>query len=251
MPHPLEILAIFDRLHTSRWLAGAAASDADASVRPATYANPKLVSLAVALVRSQANDFSFNSLAIFDDLRSPPHVDARNDQYAFNVVIPLSSFTGGDIVLRKPATLQALPVADGPVAFQAARYEHWVAPWRGRRTVLVAFTSKVQPLRPRDEQFLRSLGFPLPLDPIDPSGLPPVFHAPWPPDLGACPKPQHPDVSGIHASRMPAAAVPASACKPAAASTSSLPQKDPVIHGHETCSFVPCHASPRLQGISH
>ena len=221
VPHPLEILAIFDRLHTSCWLAGAAASDADASVRPATYANPKLVSLAVALVRSQANAFSFNSLAIFDDLRSPPHVDARNDQYAFNIVIPLSSFTGGDIVLRKQATLQALPVADGPVAFQAARYEHWV---------------------------------------VDPSGLPPVFQAPWPPDLGACPKPQHPDVSGIHASRMPAAAVPASACEPAAAPTSPLPQKDPVIPGHDTppsfveiCvrSFVPCHASPRLQSISH
>ena len=145
----------------------------------------------MALVRSQANDFSFNSLAIFDDLRSPPHVDARNDQYAFNVVLPLSSFTGGDIVLRKPPNLQSLSVADGPVAFQAARYEHWVAPWQGRRTVLVAFTSKVQPLRPHDEQFLRFLGFPLPLGPVDPNGSPPILRAQQPQSQEVVTKSQH------------------------------------------------------------
>ena len=255
VPHPLEILALFERLQTSCWLAGAAASDAEASVRPATYANTKLVSLAVALVRSQANDFSFNSLAIFDELRSPPHVDARNDQYAFNVVIPLSSFTGGDIVLRKPATLQALPVAAGPVAFQAARYEHWVAPWKGRRTVLVAFTSKVQPLRrPCDEQFLRSLAFPLPLGPIDPSGLPPVFRAQWPPSSGAVTKPQQAtDVSDNLGSRTPATAVPLSqrARRSASGFRGSLPHQELVPHGHGAQpSFVEiCAGCARLSHV--
>ena len=186
----------FDLLRASCWLAGATANNSSANVRRATHDNPQFTSLVVALIRSVANDFSFNSVAIFDNLRTPPHVDERNDEHAYNLVMPLSRFSGGNIVVRRPQDLLSLEVAAGPVAFQAAKRQHWVAPWSGRRTVLVAFTSKVCPPSPEDACFLTDLGFPLPLGPLDPcqpSPLPePPRQLPKSPPSNARPRPWRP-----------------------------------------------------------
>ena len=94
---------------------------------------------------------------------------------------------------------------------------------------------------------------PLPLGPIDPSGLPPVFHAHWPPASGAFSKPQQADVSDNLGSRTPATAVPLRqrACRSESASTGSLPRQDLVPHGHGTQpSFVEiCAGSARLSHV--
>ena len=169
-----DLLTTFDLLQTSCWIAGASASAAYANVRRSTRDNPEFTSMVVAFVRNLANDFSFISVAIFDNIRAPPHVDERNDPHAYNLVIPLSDFQGGNIVVRSDDDLLSFHVANGPVAFQAAKHQHWVAPWTGRRTVLVAFTSRVAPLSPPDATFLSDLGFPLPLQPIDPRQPPPL-----------------------------------------------------------------------------
>ena len=90
------------------------------------------------------------------------HRDSQNSHLP-NVVVPLSSFEGGEIVVNTGKQEVSLDVAQGPVSFCAREHVHHVAPFKGRRVILVLFSLKgCLHLSAEDRDCLLRLGFPLP-----------------------------------------------------------------------------------------
>ncbi|CAE7196495.1 unnamed protein product [Symbiodinium sp. CCMP2592] len=123
-----------------------------------------------------APGFQASAIAIFDDVRTGVHRDARNAHYP-NMVAPLSDFEDGQIWLeqqggdvwettpegQRPGVL--LEVCKGPVSFDAWRSYHATRSWKGRRVVMVAYmTDKLGNVEASDLAHLKALGFELPLD---------------------------------------------------------------------------------------
>ncbi|CAE7224100.1 mettl24 [Symbiodinium sp. CCMP2592] len=137
---------------------------------------PKSTQVLTRYLQQVAPGFRASAIAIFDDVRTGVHRDARNAHYP-NTVVPLSDFEDGQIWLeqqggdvwettpegRRPGVL--LEVCKGPVSFDAWRSYHATRSWKGRRVVMVAYmTDKLGNVEAADLAHLKALGFKIPLD---------------------------------------------------------------------------------------
>ena len=135
---------------------------------------PRFTRLAARYVRQQLPEHPFTSLAVFSDVATTPHLDARNSAVP-NAVLALSSFTGGAVWVAKdggPDTFLVqgelrdgldLDLTGHHAVFSAKRLVHATRPWSGHRLVLVAFTVEAAPfLSAADCALLRELEFHVP-----------------------------------------------------------------------------------------
>ncbi|CAE7263715.1 unnamed protein product [Symbiodinium sp. CCMP2592] len=137
---------------------------------------PKSTQVLTRYLQQVAPGFQASAIAIFDDVRTGVHRDARNAHYPY-MVVPLSDFEDGQIWLeqqggdvwettpegRRPGV--HLEVCKGPVSFDAWRSYHATRSWKGRRVVMVAYmTDKLGNVEATDLAHLKSLGFKIPLD---------------------------------------------------------------------------------------
>ncbi|CAE7243210.1 unnamed protein product [Symbiodinium sp. CCMP2592] len=145
-------------------------------LRHHSTAMPMSTRVLTKYLQQVAPGFQASAIAIFDDVRTGVHRDARNAHYP-NMVVPLSDFEGGQIWLeqqggdvwettpegQRPGVL--LEVCKGPVSFDAWRSYHATRAWKGRRVVMVAYmTDKLGNVEASDLVHLKALGFELPLD---------------------------------------------------------------------------------------
>ena len=119
--------------------------------RKLCVSHPASVRAVNRLIRALAPNVFFSSFVIISGVHSPRHQDRLNAR-APNVLIPLSCFSGGELrVFEAPphtgadqplptAPLAVLPVASGPVSFNARDCPHEVLPSQGLRVVLAAYT---------------------------------------------------------------------------------------------------------------
>ncbi|CAE7632161.1 unnamed protein product [Symbiodinium sp. CCMP2592] len=137
---------------------------------------PKSTQVLTRYLQQVAPGFQASAIAIFDDVRTGVHRDARNAHYP-NMVVPLSDFEdgqiwleqqGGDVWETTPEGQRPgvhLEVCKGPVSFDAWRSYHATRSWKGRRVVMVAYmTDKLGNVEAADLAHLKTLGFKLPLD---------------------------------------------------------------------------------------
>ena len=142
------------------WTCGTYVFSSEVGLHQVTRTCPAVCQLLACVMRHFAPGVAYTSLAVFADFLSPEHTDAHNDHSFYNVIVPLSSFSGGGVRVRDVT----LPVADGPCYLQTC-YPHRVLPAQGRRVVLVAFNVRSwAALHPGDVAFLRGLCFPWPSD---------------------------------------------------------------------------------------
>ncbi|CAE7253222.1 unnamed protein product [Symbiodinium sp. CCMP2592] len=124
------------------------------------------------LVLQAFPEADFGAVAVFKNLRTPLHVDINNSPGSVNYLIPVSSFTGGEVwqegqgsvfvrdELGHPLMGSLLPVADGPCVVDPRR-THCTMPWVGERVLLVACKpAHTRALSIAFKQQLQSLGFP-------------------------------------------------------------------------------------------
>ncbi|OLQ00509.1 hypothetical protein AK812_SmicGene16820 [Symbiodinium microadriaticum] len=93
----------------------------------------------------------YSSLSLLQNLKTSVHKDAHNSWCHFNAVLPISSFSGGDIwsqvdggpdkeeVRGHPYGGRNLKVSDGAVYLDPHKY-HFTRAWRGLRVVMVLYT---------------------------------------------------------------------------------------------------------------
>ena len=115
----------------------------------------------------------FTSLVVLDGSQNSLHRDSRNACVP-NLVIPLTSFSGGELFLEKPdgelhtvgeRTLRGeiIPFTEGPVAFDARHVNHGGLPSPDRRVVLIAYCLQgASRLNAQNRKLLTELGFCLP-----------------------------------------------------------------------------------------
>ncbi|OLP79315.1 hypothetical protein AK812_SmicGene40408 [Symbiodinium microadriaticum] len=151
--------------------------------RKVCVSHPSSVRAVNRLIRALAPKHFFSSFVIISGVHSPRRQDSMNAR-APNIVIPLSSFSGGELRISHatesasgsehvPSPCVDLPVASGPVTFNARDCPHEVLPSQGLRVVLAAYTLQAafnldtcHELR----SSLTALEFPLP--PVDTSYSP-------------------------------------------------------------------------------
>ncbi|CAE7225523.1 unnamed protein product, partial [Symbiodinium sp. CCMP2456] len=136
---------------------------------------PITSSLLAKHVQAISPSFSFTSVALFRNLKTPCHRDANNFPDSYNLVAPVAHFEegaiwceddGGDHLLHCDGVQcrgRLLDVARGPVLLPAASSRHCTLDWTGDRLVLVAFSIREAldlPVKLRDR--LRQLHFTLP-----------------------------------------------------------------------------------------
>ena len=145
--------------------------------RKICVSHPSSVRAVNRLIRALAPDHFFSSFVIISGVHSPRHQDSMN-ACASNVVFPLTSFTGGELRVSKvgdtagqgplAAQFVDLPVASGPVSFNARDCPHEVLPSQGLRVVVAAYTLQAAlhiDSYPELRASLTALAFPLP--PVD------------------------------------------------------------------------------------
>ena len=145
-----QILKLFDALPKS---------DSNRSARGSSFGAGAFVRVGVGLRRTckqypnsvlAINKFAqgvvealaYTSFVILDNNQATAHGDSQNARLP-NVVIPLSTFQGGEIVVHTGQRDIVLDVAQGPVAFCAREHDHYTRPFRGRRV------SKASPTSPK------------------------------------------------------------------------------------------------------
>ncbi|CAE7032315.1 unnamed protein product [Symbiodinium sp. CCMP2592] len=158
--------------NTFSWTSGAYAKGPLRGLRKHASVFPACMRMLCRLVLQAFPEADFGAVAVFKNLRTPLHVDINNSPGSVNYLIPVSSFTGGEVwqegqgsvvvhdELGHPLMGSLLPVADGPCVVDPRR-THCTMPWVGERVLLVAF----KPAHTRDlsiafKQQLQSLGFP-------------------------------------------------------------------------------------------
>ncbi|CAE7901272.1 unnamed protein product, partial [Symbiodinium necroappetens] len=116
-----------------------------------------------SLAKSVFPKLTFNSLGLFRNIKTRRHKDLRNLAGSLNGVAPFCKFKGGGIRIHNDAGFSDLPVAEGPVFFDASK-EHETLEWSGGpRLVLVAFSvARLSGLSSTDVDLLHHLGFLLP-----------------------------------------------------------------------------------------
>ena len=130
-------------------------------LRNACHLFPKSLKVINSFAASIVPSHHYTSFVILDRVCTKEHVDSQNACLP-NVVVPLSSFTGGDIIVKATHTAR-LRVSQGPVSFCAREHEHSTSAAQGRRVVLVLFSLLgAVHLGADDDRLLRSLRFLLP-----------------------------------------------------------------------------------------
>ena len=143
--------------------------------RKVCKSHPLSVQAVNRLICALAPNHFFSSFVIISGVHSPRHQDSMNAR-APNIVLPLSSFRGGELRISDatdPALNSAplssqcidLPVASGPVTFNARDCPHEVLPSQGLRVVLAAYTLQAAfnlDACPELRASLTALAFPLP-----------------------------------------------------------------------------------------
>ena len=146
--------------------------------RKLCVSHPKSVQAVNKLIRALAPDHFFSSFVIISGVHSPRHQDSLN-ACAPNIVLPLTSFSGGELrvsqandpihdLAQPPLHFVDLPVASGPVSFNARDCPHEVLPSKGLRVVIAAYTLQAAlhlVAYPELQASLTALAFPLP--PVD------------------------------------------------------------------------------------
>ena len=134
---------------------------------------PDAIKLFTSLIRAVHPKQMFTSLVVLDGSQNSVHRDSRN-ACVQNLVIPLARFSGGELFLEKSNgklhTLsdcsvrgESISLAQGPVAFDAARLSHGGLPSPDRRVVLIAYCLKGSSrLKPEARQALEEMGFCVP-----------------------------------------------------------------------------------------
>ena len=143
--------------------------------RKVCKSHPLSVQAVNRLICALAPNHFFSSFVIISGVHSPRHQDSMNAR-APNIVLPLSSFRGGELRISDatdPALNSAplssqcidLPVASGPVTFNARDCPHEVLPSQGLRVLLAAYTLQAAfnlDACPELRASLTALAFPLP-----------------------------------------------------------------------------------------
>ena len=142
-----------------------------AGIRRNTRSFLSVTRLLCGFVKSLAEDFLFSCVGLFRNLRTRPHKDSGNQKGTLNLVTALEPFVDGGIWVQSDRGTHPCPfeeIADkgtllgletGHVVFDSRRL-HCTQSWKGRRTVLVAFTSRLGPaLSLEDRDWLGDLGF--------------------------------------------------------------------------------------------
>ena len=143
--------------------------------RKVCKSHPLSVQAVNRLICALAPNHFFSSFVIISGVHSPRHQDSMNAR-APSIVLPLSSFRGGELRISDatdPALNSAplssqcidLPVASGPVTFNARDCPHEVLPSQGLRVVLAAYTLQAAfnlDACPELRASLTALAFPLP-----------------------------------------------------------------------------------------
>ncbi|CAE7336206.1 unnamed protein product [Symbiodinium sp. CCMP2456] len=127
-----------------------------------------------AMVRRCAPSHSFTSLNLFLNVKTALHIDVNNEQLP-NIIIGISDFRGGQVLVENPKGSHTTSTASGDVradllevagthaVFDAYRLRHETVDWIGDRLVLVAFSVKGSHLLcPADRTELLKQGFVLP-----------------------------------------------------------------------------------------
>ena len=143
-------------------------------LRSNTSLFPAATKVLCRFLRQAQADFAFTSCALFCNVATKPHRDARNSSSS-NLIVPVSSFEHGEIWCEDPSgtvpytydgiTLlgRCLQVSAGPVLLDARDRVHATMPWTGTRLVLIAYSvAQWQALTLHQKDLLISLGFPLP-----------------------------------------------------------------------------------------
>ncbi|CAE7035336.1 gpt [Symbiodinium sp. CCMP2592] len=125
--------------------------------------HPEFTKTLCAFVNAETQpDFVCGAVAIFEQFRVCRHRDANNLPNSLNFVYPLTQFSGGQIrcFTADAQAPKLLSFEGGPVYFDARSCEHDVCEWKGKRIVLVAFSTRgACDLRAQDRDFLNNLGF--------------------------------------------------------------------------------------------
>ena len=123
---------------------------------------PNSITAVNRFAQSVVDSLHYTSFVILDNNLAKEHKDSQNAHLP-NVVVPLSAFSGGDIVVNVEGQEVFLKVSQGPVSFCAREHAHHVTPFQGRRVILVLFSLRgCLHLSKDDRACLIRLGFPLP-----------------------------------------------------------------------------------------
>ena len=167
----------------SAFFTGACSHGGIQGLRSNTSLFPEATKVLCRFLRQAQDGFAFTSCALFNNVATKPHRDARNSS-SLNLIVPVSSFAQGDIWCEDPSGTvpftfdgvtrlgRCLQVAAGPVLLDARDRVHATMPWTGNRLVLIAYSvAQWQALSLHQKQFLLSLEFPLPDAQLQVSGL--------------------------------------------------------------------------------
>ena len=167
----------------SAFFTGACSHGGIQGLRSNTSLFPDATKVLCRFLRQAQDGFAFTSCALFNNVATKPHRDARNSSSS-NLIAPVSSFEHGDIWCEDPSGTvpftydgitrlgRCLQVAAGPVLLDARDRVHATMPWTGNRLVLIAYSvAQWQALPLHQKNLLLSLEFPLPAVQLQVSGL--------------------------------------------------------------------------------
>ena len=130
---------------------GAWSKDGQFGLRRHSTMFPAVTAALTSYASSQDAQHTFSAVALFADLQTQPHRDVNNDPEAPNMLLALTSFSGGQVwqhddhgvhwqfVQGQHLPGRLLDPTCGP-CFLASHRLHFTLPWQGHRVVLVAFS---------------------------------------------------------------------------------------------------------------
>ena len=135
----------------SAFFKGACSHGGIRGLRSNTSLFPDATKVLCRFLKQAQAGFAFTSCALFHNVATKPHRDARNSSSS-NLIVPVSSFEHGDIWCADPSGTvpftydgitrvgRCLQVAAGPVLLDARDRVHATMPWTGNRLVLIAYS---------------------------------------------------------------------------------------------------------------
>ena len=144
------------------------------SIRDNTKRMPSVAKFLCACIKRVAPACQFTSVSVHRNLQAPLHQDSFNSSVP-NVVVPVSSFSGGEIFVVHPDGPSrqvhggvawqgfVLDCANQAWAFDAKHCKHFTLPWQQDRIIMIAFSvGHLSGLAQDAQDFLDSLGFQIP-----------------------------------------------------------------------------------------
>ena len=132
---------------------------------------PEVVKTTCRFIKQFSHGAPFSSFIFLDQALSALHKDAYNEPASWNLILPLSSFSEGGVWYEcqdgdvpcphdESKKGRILQVSQGPQWLSATTDLHCTLPWKGRRCVLVAYTTRfLHSLAAKDVCFLSDCGF--------------------------------------------------------------------------------------------